>query len=85
MEDKLRKVALDAKKTEPNDWYAQRTLMHIALLDGNVLYLSPAFWKPVREDDALSTKMLRQVIMLPKKKIERCSEHIRNSVKGVQH
>ncbi len=35
MEDKLRKVALDAKKAEPNDWYAQRTLMHIALFDGN--------------------------------------------------
>lgn len=39
MEDKLREVALDTKKAEPNDWYAQRTLMHIALLDGNVLYL----------------------------------------------
>lgn len=27
MEDKLRKVAINAKKAEPNDWYAQRTII----------------------------------------------------------
>ena len=27
MEDKLRKVALEAKKAHPNDWYAQRTII----------------------------------------------------------